>query len=161
MRHDVSELENFPRVGSLPIEVPLVKKLSPDSLSVMEFKSDTDVIIARKMLQYPLLGEDSPKWPTIKLVREFDMTQSDGASLVHPTRTPKYEPLYEGKIIWQFQNNYAQPNFWIERKKLRSHLLGRTADNGQLLNCDVSRLIFRRQASSTNERTLTTPATIY
>jgi hypothetical protein len=48
MRHEVKELEQFPRNGALQISVELVRRLSPDSLSVMEFKNDTDVRIAER-----------------------------------------------------------------------------------------------------------------
>ncbi|MGL4375368.1 MAG: Eco57I restriction-modification methylase domain-containing protein, partial [Microcoleaceae cyanobacterium] len=43
MRLDVQELQGFPSVDSLQISVDLVRKLSPDSLSVMEFKNEVDV----------------------------------------------------------------------------------------------------------------------
>src|SRR5260370_20457215 len=58
MRHDVEELERFPRVGALEMSVDLIRRLSPDSLSIMEFKNETDVQIARKMLKAPLLKEE-------------------------------------------------------------------------------------------------------
>jgi hypothetical protein len=35
MRHDVEELENFPQYGALSISVDLIKRLSPDSYSVI------------------------------------------------------------------------------------------------------------------------------
>ena len=38
MRHDVEELERFPRVGALEMSVELIRRLSPDSLSVMELR---------------------------------------------------------------------------------------------------------------------------
>jgi hypothetical protein len=57
MRHDVAELQDFPKKGALELSVDLIRKLSPDSLSIMEFKDEVDIQIAQKMLQYPLLGE--------------------------------------------------------------------------------------------------------
>ncbi|MGH9943892.1 MAG: Eco57I restriction-modification methylase domain-containing protein, partial [Pyrinomonadaceae bacterium] len=56
MRHHVEELEQFPKNGALQVSVDLIRRLSPDSLSVMEFKNDTDIRIAEKMLRFPLLG---------------------------------------------------------------------------------------------------------
>ena len=58
MRHDVIELERFPRQGALELSVELIRRLSPDSLSVMELKNDGDVHIAEKMLRFPLLGTE-------------------------------------------------------------------------------------------------------
>ena len=42
MRHDVAELERFPQDGAIEISVPLVRRLAPGSLSIMEFKNPTD-----------------------------------------------------------------------------------------------------------------------
>src|SRR5437588_5448976 len=50
MRHDVAELERFPKVGALDVSVELVSRLSPNSLSVMEFNDEIDVNNAEKML---------------------------------------------------------------------------------------------------------------
>ena len=52
MRHDVADLIRFPQEGALNIKVDLVKRLSPGSLSVMEFKSENDIRIAEKMLSH-------------------------------------------------------------------------------------------------------------
>jgi len=52
----------------------MIRRLSPDSLSVFEFKSGLDVQIAEKMLQFPLLGEDRDDAWNLKFYREFDMT---------------------------------------------------------------------------------------
>jgi hypothetical protein len=57
MRHDVAELERFSQEGVIGISVPLVRRLAPDSLSIMEFKNQMDVRIAEKMARFPLLGE--------------------------------------------------------------------------------------------------------
>ncbi|MGF1672532.1 MAG: Eco57I restriction-modification methylase domain-containing protein, partial [Rivularia sp. (in: cyanobacteria)] len=43
MRLNVNELQRFPSQESLRINVDLVRKLSPDSLSVMEFKNQVDI----------------------------------------------------------------------------------------------------------------------
>src|SRR5207249_8146776 len=42
MRLDVAELEHFPGQDGLQVPVDLVRRSSPDSLSVMEFKSEMD-----------------------------------------------------------------------------------------------------------------------
>ena len=60
MRHEVGELEGFPADDSVRVGVDLIKRSSPSSLSVTEFKSELDVRIVEKMLRFPLLGEDCP-----------------------------------------------------------------------------------------------------
>ena len=51
------------------IKTDLIRRLSPDSLSVMEFRSDLDVRIAEKMLRFPLLGEECDDAWNVKFYR--------------------------------------------------------------------------------------------
>ncbi|HQF54374.1 MAG TPA: ATP-binding protein [Fibrobacteria bacterium] len=137
----------------LPVSVPLVRKLSPDSLSVMEFKSDVDVAIAEKMLRFPQLGEDVPGTWKLKLGNEFHMT-SDAKGLFEEIRVKGYLPLFEGKMIHQFRADFSEPRFWIEENKGRARLVGRTKDEGQTVSYQIYRLAHRSIASATNERTM-------
>nr|MBP7432814.1 ATP-binding protein [bacterium] len=152
VRHEVKELERFPREGAINISVDLVKKLSPDSLSVMEFKNDMDIVIAKKMMKFPLLGEKIEGIWHLKLTREFDMTND---SHLFKTEQGKGRlPLYEGKMIWQFEHQYAEPKYWIDEKEGRKNLVGREEDNGQKLDYQEYRLGFRAIARNTDERTI-------
>ncbi len=150
MRHDVAELDGFPRQGGLEIAVDLVRRLSPDSLSIMEFKGDLDVRIAEKMLKFPLLGEKIPGGWNVKFSREFDMTNDSDLFETSPGKGKL--PLYEGKMIWQFDHKLAPPRYWVDEKKGRARILGRTPDTGQKLDYQDYRLGFRDVAASTNER---------
>ena len=143
--HDESEL--------IEIDVNLIRKLSPDSISVMEFKTDLDIQIAKKMNQFPLLGEDiQDKWK-LKLTAEFHMTND---SHLFKTESGKGRlPLYEGKMIHQFTHKFAEPRYWIDEEEGRKAVLGKYGvDNGQILDYQCYRLAYRSVASSTNERTL-------
>jgi hypothetical protein len=109
MRHDVRELEQFPRVGALPISVELVEKLSPDSLSVMEFKNEAEIHIAEKMLEFPPLGKRiENKW-NLDFGREFHMT--DDAPLFKNESGKGRLPLYEGKMIWHFAHGLSEVRY--------------------------------------------------
>lgn len=152
MRHDVSELQHFPSSGSLLIEVNLVRRLAPDSLSVMEFKSDLDVHVAKKMLRFPLLGEALPNQWSLELHREFNMT--DDAFLFHKKPGAGMLALYEGKMIHQFTHLLSEPRYWVSEKQGRKALLGEQTDTGSRLGYQKYRLAYRSIASSTNERTL-------
>jgi hypothetical protein len=134
------------------LSVPLIRRLSPDSLSVMEFKSDLDVQIAEKMLRFPLLGEQLDGTWNLKLTREFDMTNDSG--LFHTTPGPGRLPLYEGKMIHQFDARFAEPRYWVDEMEGRRALLGKVADSGQRLGYQSYRLAFRDVAANTNERTM-------
>ncbi|MEK6792069.1 MAG: ATP-binding protein, partial [Deltaproteobacteria bacterium] len=152
MRHEVAELDRFPQEGAINISVDLVRRLSPDSLSVMEFKIDLDVVIAEKMFTFPLLGEEiSGKW-NLRLTAEFHMTND---SYLFKTDSGKGRlPLYEGKMIWQFDHKYLDPRYWVEEKAGRKALFGREKDNGVHLAYEGFRLGFRDITASTNERTM-------
>ena len=152
MRHTVTELENFPRQGALPLDVSLIRRLSPSSLSVTEFKNEMDISITEKMLRFPLLGERiTNKWNLI-LTSEFHMTNA--SHLFKTTLGKGRLPLYEGKMIHQFDHRFSDPRYWIAEKKGRSALLGRNRDSGQGLEYQDCRLGYRAIARNTDERTM-------
>ena len=152
MRHEVSELMNFPHADSLIISTDLIKKLSPDSWSIMEFKNERDIIIAEKMLRFPLLGEHLADTWNLKLAREFHMTDD---SYLFKTETAEGRlPLYEGKMIHQFTHLWGEPKYWIDEAEGRKADLGKNEDIGQVLDYQCYRLAHRSIASSTNERTM-------
>ncbi|MBC8230763.1 putative DNA binding domain-containing protein [bacterium] len=152
MRHNVEELERFPKEGALPLSVDFIRRLSPDSLSVMEFKNEIDVRIAKKMLRFPLLGEKiEGKWNLV-LTNEFHMTNDSHLFKIEPG--PGRLSLYEGKMIWQFDHRFREPRYWVNETEGRKALLGRQEDKGQVLDYQAYRLGFRDIASNTNERTM-------
>lgn len=152
MRHEVKELERFPKEGALELPVELIKKLSPDSLSIMELKNEMDVAIAKKMLHFPLLGEKLEGVWNLELCREFHMT--DDSHLFKTESGKGRLPLYEGKMIHQFNHQFEKPQYWVNEKEGRKALLRSEADNGQKLDYQEYRIGYRSVASSTNERTL-------
>jgi len=152
MRHHVAELEQFPSSSSLSMSVEMIRKTSPASLSVMEFKSETDVQISEKMLRFPLLGADVPgKW-SVKLTQEFNMTSD--SHLFRTAPAPGRLPLYEGKMIHQFTHQWGQPKYWLDETEARKALVGRAKDTGQKLDYQTYRLGFRDVARNTDERTM-------
>ncbi len=168
MRHEVDELTRFPQSGSLPITVDLVRHLSPDSLSVIEFKSDIDVHITEKMLRFPALGERlDGKW-NLSLTRELDMTND--SKLFKQAPGPGRMPLYEGKMMHQFAIDFAQPRYWVDETEARAALLPSQLRQGirspvrskgsvavaerVKLDYECYRSAHRAIASSTNERTM-------
>jgi Alw26I/Eco31I/Esp3I family type II restriction m6 adenine DNA methyltransferase len=153
MRHDVQELQMFPSDDSLQINIDMIRKLSPDSLSVMEFKNGVDIRIADKMLKFPLLGEKiEGKW-NLCLTREFDMTNDSHLFKQQPGKGRL--PLYEGKMIHQFTHLYAEPRYWVDEQEGRKALLKRNEnDNGQKVDYQSYRLSFRDVARNTDNRTM-------
>jgi hypothetical protein len=154
MRLDVGELEGFPQEGAISISVELIRRLSPDSLSVMEFKSPLDTTIAERMLGFPLLGEKIPGRWNLRLTREFDMTND---SFLFKNQVAKGRlPLFEGKMIHQFTHRWNDTlRFWIGEREGRKAILGRgTSDKGQTLGYQKYRLGIRAIGRTTDSRTL-------
>ncbi len=180
MRYDLSDLSLFPCQDAIWLTVDLIQKMAPGSLSLMEFRNSLDVAIAEKMLQFPLLGQTLPSsWNVqftaelhmthdsdlfqpcpesmtrpwnVQFIRELDMTNDSDLFQTMPQLS--LLPLYEGKMIWQFQHNLALPRYWIDEKQGRARMLGRATDQGKIMNYQTYRLGFRNVASNTNERTL-------
>ncbi|QLE48653.1 ATP-binding protein [Nostoc sp. C057] len=151
----VNQLETFfkNKDERVKISVPLIRGLSPDSLSVMEFKNEIDIHMAEKMAKFSLLGEKiESKW-NLRLTREFDMTNDSHLFKQQPSKGRL--ALYEGKMIHQFTHLYAEPKYWVNEQEARKALLGRNeTDKDQTLDYQGYRLGFRSVASSTNERSL-------
>ncbi len=128
--HDPSE--------HLALSVALIRKLSPDSLSVMEFKTLLDLAIAEKILRFALLGQTlSDAW-NVRFATDFNMTSD---SHLFKTMSGKGRlPLYEGKMIHQFAHGVAEPKYWLIEREARAALLGKEKDEGQPLGRVLSRL---------------------
>lgn len=152
MRHEVQELARFPRAGALPISVELIHHLSPDSLSVMEFKNEVDVTIARKMIKFPLLGEKIAHTWNVVLSNEFHMTND--SKLFKKEPAPGRLPLFEGKMIHQFSHVWSKPRYWVDEKEGRQAIVGRQIDTGQKLDYQYYRLGYRAIGRTTDQRAL-------
>ena len=168
MRHEVMELKGFPGEIGLPLSVELIRRLSPDSHSVMEFKSELDIRIAEKMLRFPLLGEKIDGGWNLVLANEFHMTND--SRLFKNESGKKRLPLYEGKHFHQFDASFGQPKYWLDESEARSNLLssrlkqaGKTFSEAGIgieldaamirLDYESYRLAFRDVARNTDERT--------
>jgi hypothetical protein len=159
MRHDVSDLTDFPNFNSLQISVEIVRQLSPDSISVMEFKSDLDVVIASKIYNAPFLSNQSRGWGFEIYGEELHMNRSSKYFKVYPTQ----HPLYEGGMIHHFNHRYSEPQRWINETELREIFLnkktkriaGLTETPIDLKNdYETYRIAIRKIARNTDSRTL-------
>ncbi len=165
MRLDVEELQNFPQYGSINISVDLIKKLSPDSFSIIEFKTEQEVKIAESIAQFPLLSGFSKGWDLELYGEEMNMTRSADSFLTHPTKFV----LYEGGMIWHFTNTFDQPRYFINEASIKEDFLSKRVKRIGVADTQVKRrpkdlkndyeayrLAIRKIASNTNERTLIT-----
>ncbi|MBW2000392.1 MAG: hypothetical protein JRJ29_20840, partial [Deltaproteobacteria bacterium] len=105
--------------NALKMSVKQVKKFSPDTLSVMEFKSQRDIDITAKIYgDWPLLGEKLEDTWNVKFRRELDMTNHSHLFKTTPTDCP----LYEGKMIWLFDSAFEQPRYWLDKDEVEEAL---------------------------------------
>src|SRR5207248_2806509 len=81
MRHDVEDLYRFPNHDAVVLSVDLIKKFSPDSWSIPEIKSTSDLIILQKVYEHPILRDEIRDVWDVEFHREFNMT--DDAFLFH------------------------------------------------------------------------------
>ncbi len=153
IRQEELELFLHDQAGHVTVPISLIRQLSPDSLSIMEFKNDMDIHIAKKMMSFPLLGEVTEKKWNIHFAREFDMTND--SQLFQIKCNPAYLRLYEGKMIHQFTHSFAEARYWVDEQVGRKALIkkGRN-DDGQMMDYQTYRIAYRAIAASTNERCL-------
>lgn len=147
-------LESFLHNGGehLTLSAELIRRFSPDTLSLMEFKCDTDIQIAEKVLQFPLLRENLDGTWNFVLTNEFHMTNDSHLFKTSPKAGRL--PLFEGKMIHQFDHRFADPKYWIDEAEARKAQLGKERDTGQRLAYQKYRLAFRDVARDSDERTM-------
>ncbi|NTW04114.1 MAG: ATP-binding protein, partial [Oscillochloris sp.] len=137
----------------LTMNLDVVRHLSPETLSVMEFRSPADTVIAQQMLQSPTLGEKLDNLWHMVLTNELHMTND--SHLFKTSAAPGRIPLYEGKMIHQFVHARIEPKYWVEEAEGRKALLGKsTSDTTQVLNYQQYRLAFREIARNSDERSM-------
>lgn len=167
---DADHLAEFLRDLREHIELTpeLVRKTSPDSLSVMELKSPVDVAAVRKMLEYPMLGDEVEGRWGLRLCRQLHMT--DDSDLFNTANIAGRVPLYEGKMIHQFRSPIIEPRYWLDPVAATQRLMdsrrrrytesardaGASTVERSPITPDSSHylLAFRKVARNTDERTL-------
>jgi Eco57I restriction-modification methylase len=144
MEHDPERLPLID-ANALKMSVKQVKKFSPDTLSVMEFKNQRDIDITAQIYRgWPLLGEKLEDTWNVKFRSELHMTNDSNLFKTAPTDCP----LFEGKMIFLFDSHFESPRYWLDRDEVEE-ALGENAWEGKHY-----RVGYRDIAASTNERTL-------
>jgi len=168
--HDPKELLNDEFVT---YNIEKIRKFSPENLSIMEFRTERDYELCLKILsENDLLFQSD-----FTLRREFDMTNDSYLFLNKDDKKIKklngLMPLYEGKMIHQFDSSYSEHRYLIEEQKARKVLLHKVLHRIKsqfsltkeemeklvipedlLLDYQTYRLVYRAIGSSTNERSL-------
>ena len=164
--HDPKELysDQF-----LKLDKEMIEKFSPENLSIMEFRSQHDYELCRKIRN----GKDLLGDTAYSLRSEFHMT-NDSRLFHHPENKPKDSfSLYEGKMIHQYNASFDGARYFLSEAEARNELLSKEfyrirqetsldvekieelfTQESCILDYQSYRLAYRAVASSTNERTL-------
>lgn len=150
----IDDLDGFlhDRDQHLEVSIDVVRRLSPDTLSLLELKNPADLKIVEKMLQFPLLGERIEETWNLSLGTDLHMTNDSDIFRTEPGEGRL--PLLEGKMIHQFDAAFAKPKYWVDEAEGRKKLLGREKDEGQTLGYQSYRLAYRDVARNSDERTM-------
>jgi hypothetical protein len=165
--HNPKELEEK---ESIAYNLEMMKKFSPDNLSIMEFRTKKDYSLCSKVRgEHKLFGDLG-----FKLSSEFHMTNDSHlfhkeSEIEKNKEKEKYLHLYEGKMIHQFNSNYSEARYFInedeakpilvsiERNNIKRKL---ELDNDTIEKLKIKldyqdyRLIHRAVGRSTDERTI-------
>jgi hypothetical protein len=132
------------------VKLNSLSRFSPDSLSVMEFQSQQDADVTGKIYSdWPVIGDELEGQWCMRLNREFDMT-NDRALF---NQSGIGYPLYEGKMIHQFDAHYAEPRYWVSKENAARHFREKKSSTDEL-DYVTPRLGFREIARPTDSRTL-------
>jgi hypothetical protein len=179
MLHDPERLAMIEQ-HSLHLPLTLIRRFSPSTLSLLEFRSQDDIEIVSQIFDdHPLLGECVHGAWNIHFAREFHMTDDSHLFNEHVEGLR----LYEGKMIHQYDAYWEQPHLWVKEGPAREELIrkeigrmkkalaeyeethgGTQVPAGERLDSwlrkhvrlayEEYRLGYRTIASNTNERTL-------
>ncbi|MEI7672752.1 MAG: hypothetical protein WCK00_11635, partial [Deltaproteobacteria bacterium] len=155
MQHDPQRLPVIEE-NALILSPEKVRRYSPDSLTIMEFKSKQDADVTDKIFgKHPLLGDRLDDVWNVELSQEFNMSSDSHLFNVAGQGCP----LYEGKLILSYDHQFSPVSYWIEedivrRDELRSRwrLLKKKKREPAVYDYQLYRGVFRRIAASTNER---------
>lgn len=101
--------------------VEMIRHFSPENYGIMEFRSEADYRLCAKIRgEHPLLKEHG--W---RLASELHMTNDSRFFRKLGGRKPAAGemPLFEGKMIHQFDAQYAAGNYAVEEGAVREELL--------------------------------------
>lgn len=111
------------RVFDPPIKysVEMMRRFSPQNLSFMEFRSEADYgIYSRIRANHPLLEDIGFRF-------RRELHSSDDRRFFHPRRRHELKegemPLYEGKMIYQFNPHYSPGSYYVREGEVREECL--------------------------------------
>ena len=115
--HDPGEVTGTP----IRYSVERMRQFSPENLSLMEFRSERDYELCAKIrADHSLLGQLGGEFR-----RELHMTDDSRYFKKQMGKQLKGGelPLYEGKMVFQFDSHFAPGTYYVVEKEIRDALL--------------------------------------
>lgn len=162
-RQDLEDL--YKEDIKLEYSLDLLERVSPGTLSFLEFRNQSELYLSEKLYKFPLLGSKESNWgftprKGIDFSQQSHLYNTEGLGL----------KVYGGKTVNMFTNK-GELRFHCEEQKIESFLKTRElkeVQNVANINSDSNmfikdsyypthhfyRLVYRDVSSSTNKRTL-------
>lgn len=134
---------------SYSYSVPFVRQISPDLLTIFEFKNENIINVFNKLLQYPALG-DEREMLHIETFREFDMTLDSDLF----NKEGKGWPLYQGKTIHHYTSSLNPVERFVIPEQGEARLAKKWKCDARALPDRMYRLAWRNIAQPTDTRSL-------
>jgi len=146
--------ERLPAIENAAISVHLSTiRNSSSSLSVLEYKTQSDVIICSKLYTHPTLINQKGILQGVFFSDEIHLTKASKAGIISVIEGSG-RVLWEGKMINLFDSFFSQPTMWIGETSGREFLANKDWQSSNRFWYENYRLSYRRIAASTNERTI-------
>ncbi len=114
--------KNLYKQSPIKFSAKMIEKFSKDNFSIMEFRNQKDYELSLKIRgEHQLLSETK-----FRLRTEFHMTND--SNLFHKKETAKgrkFLPLYEGKMIYQYNPVYNKNKYVLNKKQTHEVLLNK------------------------------------
>lgn len=155
---NLESLQNSNEFLDIPIE--LVKELSPETYSVMEFREQLEVELMKKLVNFPKLSEEINNSWNLRFMTDFHLTNDNHLF----NYEEKGFPLFIGRTINQYTINGDFDKYIEEEKALGKYFQWENSRISRLLKgyndgkshspVEYYRFGCRAVASSTNKRSL-------
>ena len=101
--------------------VERMRQFSPVNFSLMEFRTERDYELCAYIRgEHPLLGETGYKFRSeLHMTNDSHFFQKRGIGRLKQGQLP----LWEGKMIFQFDDSYARGTYFVDEKQIREELL--------------------------------------
>jgi hypothetical protein len=127
------------------VTLDTIKKLSPDTLSILEFESAQGAALLEKLYGGGTqLGENNQGTWNPSFSIEY-MSNTDGVKF--EKLQPNLAPVIAGRNFWQFDHSFGSLDAGVEKEVLRRDFGNHYKD------LEKYRIVFRDISASTNERT--------